>query len=255
MVVVMCFATMTDATAELAVPLVVALAVVGFGVGGARPPRAIRPGSRASRRRGVCRATPRRPSRPARPTFAGYVKLDDTATWLGTLDYVLEHGTQRHGPRAVDLRGDADVLAGRRVPDRQLLPLGVTQLVDVDPAWTWQPYLSFLAALLALVLYELVGGSSARASCAPLVAVTASASALLYGYALWGGVKELYAAVLLGAARRDRCRYAGEDAYGRRSSRRSPPRVPRRPQRGGSDLARPARRRRPRRRLATSRRW
>ena len=86
---------------------------------------------------------------------------------------------------------------GQGYPVGSLVPLGVTRVVDVDPAWTWQPYLAFLAALLALVLYELVGGVVRSRRLRALVAVTASSSALLYGYALWGGVKELYAAVLL----------------------------------------------------------
>ena len=42
-VVVMGFATITDATAELAVPLVVALAIVGFGVGYAGLRRRLEP--------------------------------------------------------------------------------------------------------------------------------------------------------------------------------------------------------------------
>ena len=86
---------------------------------------------------------------------------------------------------------------GDGYPVGSLVPLGLTRLLDVDPAWTWQPYLGFLAALLALVLYELVGGVVRSPRLRALVAATASASALLYGYALWGGVKELYAAVLL----------------------------------------------------------
>ena len=84
-----------------------------------------------------------------------------------------------------------------------------------------------------------------------LVAVTANASALVYGYALWGGVKELYAAVLLGllaataaATWKGRVRTALVPAVARRrSSTASACR---------SHLARPAGGRRPRRRLAAS---
>ncbi len=113
------------------------------------------------------------------------------------LDYVLERGTHVAdlAPSTYETMLAIWLTAG--YPVGSVLPLGVTRLVDVDPAWTWQPYLAFLGALLALVLYELVGGAVRARWLRALVAVTASSSALLYGYALWGGVKEVYAAVLL----------------------------------------------------------
>ena len=195
-VVLMAFATMTDATAELAVPLVVALAIAGFGAGYAGLRRRLEPwaaGTGAAVY--VAYAAPVVASGDA--TFAGYVKLDDTATWLGTLDYALEHGTRVTGLAPSSYEAMLTFWLGDGYPLGSFLPLGVTRLVDVDPAWTWQPYLAFLAALLALVLYQLVGGVVRSPRLRALVAATASASALLYGYALWGGVKELYGAVLL----------------------------------------------------------
>ncbi len=153
-VVVMCLATLTDATAELAVPLVVALAVVGLGVG-ARGLRArFDPWTAGV---GITAyavyAAPIVASGQA--TFAGYVKLDDTATWLGTLDYVLERGTHVTGLAPSTYEAMLTLWLGDGYPIGSFVPLGVTKLLDVDPAWTWQPYLSFLAALLALVLHEL----------------------------------------------------------------------------------------------------
>ena len=130
-------------------------------------------------------------------TFAGYVKLDDTATSLGLLDHALEHGTNVSGLAPSSYEAMLTIWLGDGYPIGSVLPLGVTQLVGVDPAWTWQPYLSLLAALLALVLYELAGDVLRSRPLRALAATTASSSALLYGYALWGGVKELYAAVLL----------------------------------------------------------
>ncbi len=195
-VVAMCFATMTDATAELAVPLVVAIAIAGLAARGAGlrtrfDPWAVGAGVATY---GVY-AAPTVASGEA--TFAGYVKLDDTATYLGLLDRALEHGTNASGLAPSTYETLLTILFGLGYPIGSLLPLGVTRLLDVDPAWTWQPYLAFLAALLALVLYELVGGVVRARWLRALVAVTASSSALLYGYALWGGVKELYAAVML----------------------------------------------------------
>ena len=111
---------------------------------------------------------------------------------------MLERGTHVTGLAPSTYEAMLTLWLGDGYPIGSFVPLGVTKLLDVDPAWTWQPYLSFLAALLALVLHELIGGLVRSRLLRALVAVTASASALLYGYALWGGVKELYTAVLLG---------------------------------------------------------
>ena len=78
-------------------------------------------------------------------TFAGYVKLDDTATLLGMLDYALERGTHVTGLAPSSYEAMLTFLLGDGYPLGSFLPLGVTRLVDVDPAWTWQPYLAFLA--------------------------------------------------------------------------------------------------------------
>ena len=93
-VLLMSFATMTDATSspcrswwpsrpadsEPDTPA----STGGRAVGGWRRGRCVRRLCRAGRR--VRRSDVRR-----------LVKLDDTATWLGTLDYALEHGTRVTG--------------------------------------------------------------------------------------------------------------------------------------------------------------
>ena len=100
-------------------------------------------------------------------TFAGYVKLDDTATWIGILDYVLDRGTDVTGLAPSTYEAMLTLWLGDGYPIGSFVPLGVTKLLEADPAWTWQPYLSFLAALLALVLHELSAASSAHVSYAP----------------------------------------------------------------------------------------
>lgn len=196
-VVVMSLATMVAATATLAVPLVVALAVVGLGLSGVQRLRARIDGwaAAAATATYVVFGAPVLASGEA--TFAGYVKLDDTATSLGILDWVLEHGTSVTGLPPSSYEAMLTLWLGGGYPVGSLLPLGLTRLVGVDPAWSWQPYLSFLAAILALGLYELAGEVVRSAALRALLAVAAASSALLYGYALWGGVKELFASGML----------------------------------------------------------
>ena len=229
---------------ELAVPLVVALAVAGLGAGGAGLRARFDPWAAGA---GIAAyavyAAPTVATGEA--TFAGYVKLDDTATWLGTLDYVLEHGTHVTGLAPSTYETMLALWLGEGYPVGSLVPLGVTRIVDVDPAWTWQPYLSFLGALLALVLYELdrrgrtlaeaagAGGRDGELVRAP---VRVRPVGRREG-ALCGGPAR--------AARGDRvARVDGSPARGPRAGRRRG-RLPRRPQRGGGDLARAALRRGP----------
>jgi hypothetical protein len=130
-------------------------------------------------------------------TFAGYIKLDDTATFLALVDRALEHG------RSLDGLAPSSYEAALAVnlhfyPLGSLLSLGIgSALTGQDAAWLFQPLLAFLAALLALVLYQLASLVIASRPWRATAAVLGAQAALLYGYALWGGVKELAAAQLV----------------------------------------------------------
>ena len=131
------------------------------------------------------------------PTLAGYVKLDDTATWLAMTDRLIQHG------RSLDGLGPSSYyptlkfnLAGG-YPIGAFVPFGGAQkLVGGDLAWVFQPYLSFLAAMLSLALWEILRIVK-RVPLRAGAALLAAQPALLYGYAMWGGVKELAAAALV----------------------------------------------------------
>ena len=131
-------------------------------------------------------------------TFAGYVKLDDTATWLALIDRALEHGRSLAGlgPSTYEATLRADL--GTGYPLGSMLPLGVAaRLTGQDPAWAFQPYLAFQAALVALGLNELTAGAVRSPRLRAGVAFVAAQAALLYGFAQWGGIKELATVPLL----------------------------------------------------------
>lgn len=132
------------------------------------------------------------------PGFAGYISLDDSATMFALSDRALETG------RSIDGLGPSSyeaTLADYLVPGYpigSLLPLGIgSRLTGQDVAWLFQPYLSFLAALVALSLFELAAPVVRLGWARALLASVAAQSALLYAYGLWGGVKELAAAALV----------------------------------------------------------
>ncbi len=131
-------------------------------------------------------------------TFAGYVKLDDTATFLAITDRTLEHGRDLTGLAPSSYEATLAVNLANGYPTGAFVPLGIgSQLVRSDPAWTFQPYLAFLGALLALSLYSIASGLVRAGWLRAVIAVVASQPALLYGFSLWGGAKEMFAAALL----------------------------------------------------------
>ncbi|HET7510307.1 MAG TPA: hypothetical protein VFJ65_08685, partial [Solirubrobacterales bacterium] len=201
MVVVGEFTTATDATAELTMPLILGLAVAGAGL--SLPWRFGRPDRLAV---GIAVAVFFVFGAPVifsgDPTFAGYIKLDDTATWLAMTDRVMEHGRSIAGLEPSSYHATLEFNLAGGYPIGVFVPFGTAQkLVGGDLAWVFQPYLSFMAALLSLGLWEIFGFVRRRPWLA-FAAFIAAQPALLYGYALWGGVKEVAAAALvaLGAA-------------------------------------------------------
>jgi hypothetical protein len=193
------FGTWSARTAELTVPGLVGLAVVGLALG-ARSLRRIDPYAVACALVAYL-AVGAPVLASGEPTFAGYVKLDDTATFLALTDHTLERGRELDGLAPSSYEATLAGYLANGYPTGALLPFGVgARLVDTDPAWVFQPYLALLAAMLALCLYELARPVLRSRPWRAFAAGLASQSALLYGFALWGGVKELYAAAVIALA-------------------------------------------------------
>jgi len=135
------------------------------------------------------------------PTFAGYVKLDDTATLLALVDRAIDHGRGLAGLAPSSYEAALAVNLAHGYPLGSVVPLGVGhELVRADVAWLYQPWLSWNAAMLTLCLYRLASPLIGHRLLRAAVAVLAGQAALLYGFALWGGVKELVAAALVATA-------------------------------------------------------
>jgi hypothetical protein len=198
MVVLGALLTSADATAELATPLVVVLAVAGFALSRERL-RAARPDPWAA----ACAAlaflafgAPVLLSGEA--TFAGYIKLDDTATWMAFTDHTMEHGRDLDGLAPSSYEATLDLNLPKGYPTGIFVPYGIGhELVGEDLAWLFQPYEAVLGGLLALCVYALAAPLVASARVRALISLIAAQSALLVGYAMWGGVKEIAGAMLV----------------------------------------------------------
>ncbi len=134
-------------------------------------------------------------------TFLGYLRLDDTATWFGLTDQVMSHGRSLgYLPSSTyELVLHSYLTSG--YPVGAFLILGVGRgLAGMDVAWLFQPYLACCGAALALSMYSLTEPLVRSQRMRALIAFVAAQSALLYGYSLWGGIKELTVAFLLALA-------------------------------------------------------
>ena len=191
------FAHMTDTTARLQAPLVIALALAGYGVS--------RPWKRLQLDRwltgaavGVYVVFAAPVVLSGKATFSGYIRLDDTATYMSMLDRATTHAYDVSGLHSSTYKAVLHFGYVFGYPLGSLLPLDVgSTIVRVDPLWLWQPYLSFLAVMIALGLYQLVSGFVQSRALRACVAFFGAQAALMYAYALWGGVKELFVPVVI----------------------------------------------------------
>ncbi len=191
------FGTATDATAGLTLPAILVLAVLGLFVG--RDALRRRPGRVVWF---VAVAVFLLYASPflviGEATLAGYIKLDDTATWLAITDHIFEFGRglgdlapSTHQQVLVDYLGGSYPIGG-------FVPAALMSAVSgQDIAFTVQPSMAFAAGTMALLLFELARRLVAGLSRAAVIAIVASLASLLVGYYLWGGVKEMVVAALL----------------------------------------------------------
>jgi len=188
---------MSGASAQFATPLVIALAVVGFGL--SLPWNGLRIDAWAL----VCAigvfavyAAPIVLSGKA--TFAGYITLDDTPTWLALTDRAMDHGRTLSGLDPSTYQQVLTDYFNSGYPLGGFMVLGIgAKLTSQDVAWLFQPTIALFGAMLALSIYastaRLVSSRPLRA----LVAFLGAQPALLLAYALWSGIKELTAAATI----------------------------------------------------------
>ena len=145
-------ATMSGATAQLAAPLAIALAVAGFGLAGGRLRR---PGVWATACGAGAFAAYAAPIVfSGQATFAGYITLDDTATWLALTDRVMDHGRTLSGLAPSTYQQVLDDYLSGGYPLGAFMPLGLGgKLTGQDIAWLFQPTIAFYGAMLALSIY------------------------------------------------------------------------------------------------------
>ncbi len=135
-------------------------------------------------------------------SWAGWVKLDDSASWLAFTDRLMAAGKTMPEPVTSTFERLIDVnfrgTGGAPYPTGAFPPLGVmSQLTGVDIAWLLHPYMCVLGALLALATFHLLRTLVSPRWLRALVSIIAAQAATVFAYVLWGGLKEILLPVLL----------------------------------------------------------
>jgi hypothetical protein len=132
-------------------------------------------------------------------TFAGYIKLDDTATWFAITDRLMEHGRDISSLPPSSYEATLAFNLAGWYPVGAFIPFGVgAKLAGQELAWVFQPYLALLASFTALTLWQLSERIRFPRLPRALGVLLATQAATIFAYAMWGGIKELGTAVLLG---------------------------------------------------------
>ena len=101
-------------------------------------------------------------------TFAGYIKLDDTATWFAITDRLMEHGRDLSSLPPSSYEATLAFNLAGWYPVGAFVPFGIgARLTGQELAWVFQPYLALLASFIALALWQLTERIRAHRACAP----------------------------------------------------------------------------------------
>ena len=197
MIVIAQFGTATETTAKLTLPAILILALIGLAL--FRRMASPRPGAPEIWVAVIVFFLLSLPFLVAgEATWAGYIKLDDNATWLAITTHVFEHGRGLGHPDPSTNQQVLEDYLGGAYPIGGFVPMAVmSKISGQDVAFTIQPSMAAAAAMLALLLFEMARRIVRSVGASALIAIAASLSALFLGYYLWGGVKELVTAALL----------------------------------------------------------
>ena len=190
--------TSSSATAKLALPALLVLAVAGL-VLGRRRLRAMRPDPwLALAAAAVFVDYGAAVVASGNPTFAGYLALPDTSHQLALAHVLADNGPDWQAIEPGSLRSSMGSYISSRYPVGSQAALGVTAPLGIlEIAWLYQPFLSFLMVVLALSLASLAAPLLRDRRRVALVAFAAAQPALVVGFALQGSIKELAALAMI----------------------------------------------------------
>lgn len=132
------------------------------------------------------------------PTWAGWVKLDDPATFLAITDRLMSVGRTSPDPvnstysRVIQTIFDPVGAGHFSYPVGSFMPFGITaKLTRVESAWFFQPYMALSAALVAMLFVLVLKKFVSRKFLLVYFAIFSSLASTIYSYVMWGAIKEI----------------------------------------------------------------
>lgn len=137
-----------------------------------------------------------------KPGMSGYGKITDLGHQISFIEYLRTSG---RAPMHQTMSSFDEVIAkliGSYPGGTQSVVATMADLAHINVAWAYQPVLAYVAAMLGLALYAVLGRAIASAPLRAIAAGVAAQPTILYAYTLAAGIKELSgaAAIVLVAA-------------------------------------------------------
>ncbi len=140
-----------------------------------------------------------------RPSWAGWVKLDDTASFFAVTDRIMNAGQSVPGVVTSTFDRIIQVLLGGNglnygsvtnthfvYPIGTFIPFGtISKLTGMEKAWLFQPYLAFAAGLAAMIVISILGRQLRFRYLLIAAGCVSIAASTIYSYVMWGGIKEI----------------------------------------------------------------
>lgn len=132
------------------------------------------------------------------PSWAGWYRLDDTATFLAVTDRLMNVG--RTVPATINSSYDKyieSIFVGAQsgnfsYPIGSFIPFGISsKLTGLDLAWLYQPFLSLCAGLTAMLFVVILRDYIKSRTLLIAISSVSVLASTLYTYATWGSIKEL----------------------------------------------------------------
>lgn len=132
------------------------------------------------------------------PSLGGSRALPDTSHQLALAAFLPENGRDWQALKPSSHRLTLEKYIVSAYPVASQATLGaLSPLGALDVAWLYQPYLSFILALVSLSIYALLGRTITRRLDRGIVALVAAQPALTVAFALQGSIKEITAIAMI----------------------------------------------------------
>ncbi len=136
------------------------------------------------------------------PSWAGWVQLDDTASWFAITNRLMTVG--QSGINVINSTYERLIqlifgtTTGSIAPDNFSYPLGsfvpfgvMSKMTGIERAWLFQPYLALAAGMSAMVIVVIARERMNNKWITFVIGTLSLLASTIFSYEMWGGIKEI----------------------------------------------------------------